>query len=254
MPNIDLISPVYYNPNDPYHWEVDNLPLKAINDRQELINLALDQAIQQLADAAGTQGTFANRIDQSINPDGSLKSSAVDDTMHTMDDHTDTLNYVRMTKAQSDKLDGVASGATNLEIEADSVTFDSGTLVIQASTTITPSVTGPNILKFNMAFPAEAAHQHFYGLTPAPANISTPDYINYKTTSMSTPCMDGTLRVYINGVRIFSDVSVYVPGALVDDPWTLLQFTPDEGAGTFALSAAIQTDDIIKIDFDVSLS
>lgn len=254
MPNIDLISPVYYGPNDPYHWEVDNLPLKAINDRQELINLALDQVIQQMTDAIGTQGSLSNRLNQSINPDGSLIQGAVDATMHTMDDHTDTDNFVRMSKAQSDKLDGIASDATSLQIQADSVTFDAGTLMIEDSTTITASVTAPNILKFNMAFPVEAAHQHYYGLTPAPSNISSPDYTHYKTNSLSTPCMDDTLRVYINGVRIFEDVSVYAPGALVDDPWTLISYTPNEAAGTFALSTALQTDDIIKIDFDVSLT
>lgn len=257
MPRIELITPVYYGPSDPYHWEIDNLPLKSIIRRQELINLALDDVIELMRDAIGTQGSVANRLNQSINPDGSLKTAAVDETLHSIEEHTDTDNYVRMTAEQSDKLDLIADEANqlNVEIFTDDTTFtefSDGTLKFKPSDTIEVTVDAPNIVKFHMAFPAAAAHQHFYGLTPEHVNIVTPDYINYQVDSVSTVFVEDTLRVYINGVRIFSDVEVYVPGALVDDAWTLMKFTPDFENGTFALSSAITEDDVIRIDFDIS--
>ena len=76
MPRIELISVPLHNPNDPYHFEFDNLPLKALKTRQELINGSLDNLISQMRDAIGTQNTVANRLNQSINPNGSLRSEA----------------------------------------------------------------------------------------------------------------------------------------------------------------------------------
>lgn len=253
MPRIELITPVYYQANDPYHFEIDNLPLRKIIERQELINLALDEVIEQMADAIGTQGSVANRLNQSINADGSLKTEAIDEALHSIEEHTDTDNYVRMTKAQSDKLDDIAAEATNIKIQIDTELFDSGIVIFEASSTVVPELEMPNIVKFNMAFPEEAAHRHYYGLTAVNANLITPDYINFKVNSMATPFIEDTLRVYINGVRIFDDVEIYVPGPLVDDSWTLLSFAPDHENGIFELSAAITEDDVIKVDFDIIL-
>jgi hypothetical protein len=257
MPRIELIDPVYYAPSDPYHWEIDNVPLKNIIQRQNLINFALDNALEQMRDAIGTQGSVANRLNQSLNANGSLKTSAVDEALHSIEEHEDTDDFVRMTKLQSDKLDLIASEATNLEIGVSSdgsafLTFDGGVLKLMPSDTVTPRIDAPNELRFDLAFPAAAAHRHFYGLTPVHVVPLDPDYINYKVTSVSTPYIDESLRIYINGVRIFEEDDVYVPGNLVDDPWTLLSFTSDATGGTFALSTAISDNDIIKIDFDIS--
>lgn len=257
MPRIELIPEVYYQPNDPYHWEIDNLPLRNIVRRQNLINLALDNVIEQMTDAIGTQGSLANRLNQSIDADGNLKATAIDQALHSIEEHQDSLDYVRMTKEQSDKLDLIADEATNFGLLVNSdgsalVAFEAGYVRVEPSTTITPVVEAPNILKFEFGFPANAAHQHFYGLTPLPVSI-TPDYINYKVNSVATPFVEGTLRVYINGIRIFEDAEVYVPGALITDPWTLLSYTPDHANGLFALSAAISDEDIIRVDFEIAL-
>lgn len=258
MPRIELIPEVYYAPNDPYHWEIDNLPLKNIIQRQNLINFALDGALEQMRDAIGTQGSVANRLNQSIEPDGSLKTAAVDDAIHSLEEHTDTANYVRMSKSQSDKLDLITDEATDIVLQIDKdgsnvVTFDSGTVIFESSDTVTPSVTSPNKVKFDMVFPASAAHRHYFGLVPVHAD-GTPDFINYKVTSLSTVYIEDSLRVYINGVRIFETDGVYVPGPLVDDAWTLMSVIPDHATGTFVLSTALSEDDIIRIDFDILLS
>ena len=258
MPRIELIPEVYYAPNDPIHWEIDNLPLKNIIQRQNLINLSLDDVLEEMRDAIGTQGSMANRLNQSINADGSLKASSINNALHSIESHGDSDDYVRMTKDQSDKLDLISDEATSLAMQVDqdgsaTIEFDSGVVIFEGSDTITPSITSPNKIKFNMAFPASAAHRHYYGLLPVHAD-GTPDFINYKATSVSTVYIEDSLQVYINGVRIFDNGAVYVPGPLVDDAWTLMYYTPSHAAGTFVLSSALSEDDIIRIDFDILLS
>lgn len=258
MPRIELITPVYYGPNDPIHWEVDNVPLRAIIQRQELINFAVDYALQQIRESAGNQGSISNRLNQSMEADGSLKSSAVDDTLHSIEAHTDTANYVRMTRAQSDKLDLIADEATNLKLYvgldgSGEVEFSSGALKIYPSDSIATQIDAPNTLKFNVKFPTNSIHRHYYGLEPVHANQVTPDFKNYLVTSTATKFIDGSLRVYINGVRIFEDEEVYTPGYQIDDPWKLLKFTPDPNNGSFSLSQPLTPNDVIRIDFDVAL-
>lgn len=256
MPQIELIDPIYYGPNDPYHYYYDNLPLRNIIQRQILINLALDNVIEDITGAVGTQGSVANRLNQSIDEDGSLKSAAVDDVLHSIEAHSDTEDYVRMQKSESDKLSLVAEEATNfgvqVELESSTVEFTDGLLKFEPSTTVSFSLTAPNRLKFNLAYPAEAAHQHYYDQTPVADNLSSPDFMTYKVNSMGTAYNVGSLRVYVNGVRLSASGSVYVPGPLVTDPWTLLTYTPDEENGTFTLSVALSIDDVIRINYDAS--
>jgi hypothetical protein len=260
MPRIELIPEVFYNPQDPIHWEIDNLPLKAIIRRQNLINLALDNVIEQMRDAIGTQGSLSNRLNQSLKPDGGLKTDAVDGAMHSIESHTDSDMYVRMTREESEKLAHVAEEATNtsFEIYTDETTFvefSQGVLRIKPSTTVTPSFESPDVLKLNLSFPTSAAHEHYYGLVPIDANQVSPDFKNYKVTATDpvTSFVNGSLRVYVNGVRIFEDAEVYVPGPLVDDAWTLLSFTSNHSDGTFELSSALSPEDMIRIDFDKAL-
>jgi hypothetical protein len=251
MPRIELIDVPLFQPEDPYHYEFDNLPLKALKTRQELINMALDNLIYQMRDAIGTQNTVANRLNQSIDADGNLKASAIDEALHSIEEHEDTDDYVRMTSDERAKLENIASDATSLTLTYDDTEFDSGTVVLADSSSITIEHVAPNIIKWNLAFDTASAHQHYYGLTPVDAT-STADYTNYKVNTSSTEYIDGSLKVYVNGVRIYEDAEIYVPGVLVDDPWTLLKFTSDAEAGTFALSSPLTEDDIIRIDFDVS--
>jgi hypothetical protein len=258
MPRIELIDVPLYNPTDPYHFEIDNIPLKNILQRQELINLSLDNVLKQLRDAIGTQGSVANRLNQSIEPDGSLKTTAIDDANHSIEAHSDTDEYVRMLREESDKLTLISDEATDLTLEIQNgtseVDFSSGEVRFRNSNTVTWSVTAPNIVRAHMAFPEEAAHQHYYSQTPVHSNIVEPDYRNYKVNSSSSEIIEGSLRVIVNGVRINDTEAVYVPGPLVDDPWMLLSFTANEVAGTFQLSTAISDDDVIIIDYDIALA
>ena len=89
MPEINLISVPLYDPMHPYHWEYDNLPLRVLMQREELINAAVDINSQIIRDAAGDQGTVANRLNQSMEENGNLKTIAIDEALHNIGWHED---------------------------------------------------------------------------------------------------------------------------------------------------------------------
>jgi hypothetical protein len=256
MPDINLIPEVLHNAMDPYHYEYDNIPLRNILDRQELINNAVDINSAIVRDAAGTAGTLANRLAQSLDDDGSLLEASVNEVYHNIAYHTDgsisSISFVRMLEDERDKLALISDEATALQIRVQTpsteVTFDDETIELEPSSTITWEITAPNTLKAHTALPTTAAHQHYYGLTP----VMVSGYTSYKTTSTSTAFIDGSLRIFINGVRIYSDDTVYVPDS-TNTTWTLTSFTPTPTAGTFVLNRAITASDVIRIDFDISL-
>jgi hypothetical protein len=258
MPQIDLIPVPLYNALDPYHVDYDNLPLKALITRMQLVNSAVDISADILRSAVGSQGTLSNRLAQSIADDGSLKPEAVDGTLHAIGAHTDGkydgVEYVRMLLSDRQKLTGIAEDATDLVLEVETpsaiTTFDAGIVRLIPSDGITWSVTAPNKVKPNLTFPTSAAHRHYYNVTPQYAG--TPDFKHYKTGYPNYVAK--SLRVYINGVRIFDDDEIYVPGSLVSSAWKLNKFTGDYTTGLFVLDTALTTQDVIRVDFDVSLA
>lgn len=272
MPRIELIDVPLYNPNDPYHWVYDNLPLENIIKRQELINLSLDDLLSQTKDAIGTQGTLANRLNQSIDSDGSLKKEAIDDALHSMGDHTDdtwddpdeydtwvatrSAPFVRMEKTEADKLANISDNATNFylkiqeEEDEDAISFSSGTLTFIPSSTLSWEIVSPNKIKANLSFPVASAHRHYYDQTPVHYSLSDPDYKKYKVNSVATAYVSGSLRVFVNGIRLTKNASIYVPGFLVSDVWTILTYTEDAENGVFTFSAALSEDDVVYIDYN----
>jgi hypothetical protein len=259
MPRIELVDVPLHDALDPYHFRFDNLPLQAMIVRQGIINDAVDINKQIMTESIGTQGTLANRLAQSIEDDGSLKIAAIDSALHSIEEHADTVTYVRMTKSERDKLALIddESNELTLRIEfddaitTDDIAFTSGEVIIEDTSTVTWEVAAPNKLRANLGFPIAAAHQHYYDLKPVHVNTVTPDYLNYKVTTVSTVFVSGSLRIHVNGIRISEFEEVFVPDAITDTQ-SLLEFTPTATSGTFVLSRAITDDDIIRIDFDTS--
>jgi hypothetical protein len=283
VPDLTKIPVPQYQANQPYHWEYDNLPLKALEDRDTVINNAVDNQSQILNDAAGTQGNLSNRLNQSIDENGNLKPAAVDESLHNIANHSDgskevssaeldfyitTLGYstavnpvpfVRMLEAERGKLALVAEEATSLALEfctdvsctpSNIILFDNQTVQLRSSSYITWEFQNPNIIKTVLAISVEFAHRHYYDIEPI-----TQDNINYDVSSVSTRYVEGSLRVYLNGVRLSSETVVYYPP--ISNPsvnvWSSNQFTPDHEAGSFTLLNAITEYDVIRIDYDVSV-
>ncbi len=248
MPRIGLITPVYHAGLDPYHVDYDNLPLRNIVERQNLINSSLDNVEEIIQLAKGTQGDIANRLAQSIDEDGNLISTAIDEAAHNISQHTEDEGFVIMTVEERAKLEEISSDATALKVRVGEVEFDDDTVIFTNSETISWEIEAPNIIKANFAFPAEAAHKHHYNQVPF-----TTDYTNYETP---VEFIEDSLRVYVNGIRIPNSAngSVYVYNANLgpSGAWLSTNFNANVGNDGFALNRQLNSSDIVLVDFDRS--
>lgn len=268
MPEINKIPEVLYQANQPYHFHYDNLPLKNILQRIDLVNAQVDINSDILRGCSGSVGNLANRLDVSINDDGSLKEDAINESLHNIAYHTDGsregVEYVVMQKSERDKLQLIESEANKLEIQVNdslyddislgTITLSTGIVKFESSNSILFDFESPNIIKAHSAFPPEAAHKHHYNVVPAHLNSSEPDYINFVTSSVNTAFIAETLRVYINGIRVGTQ-EVLVPDYDDFSNSTLTKIedsNPEDG--TFTLNRALSENDIIIIDFDELLT
>lgn len=268
MPNINSIPEVLYQPNQPYHYFYDNLPLRNILTRVGLVNIQVDINSDILRGASGSAGNLNNRLNESLEPDGDLKASAVDESMHSIAHHTDGpdaegVEYVRMKMTERNKLNLIANEANKLSIEIEDSVPTIGNLVtipsegaeilkLRNSSTIFFDFTAPNILKAHTIFPPDAIHRHHYNLIPAYDVPSNPSFKNYKTTSLSTPYEPGSLRVFVNGVRLTNNVGIKVLDySSSTTSWISTHLASENPSqGTFELNRALTINDVIRIDFD----
>lgn len=262
MPNINSIPEVLYEPNQPYHYYYDNLPLRNILTRIGLVNIQVDRNSDIIRGAAGTAGSIDARLNVSLDGDGTLKSSAVDSSSHNIGYHSDgagpdAVEYVRMTASERAKLGLIQSEANKLVLEVDDsyptvgslVTITEGTVRLRGSRSIFLDFEAPDIVRIHSAFPPDTAHRHHYGQEPIDKNTSTPDHKNFYTTTLETPYRDGSLRVYVNGVRLYAD-AVPVP-SITGSPFTPTYIESENSeTGEFSLNRALNASDVIRIDFD----
>lgn len=261
-----------YGALHPYHWEYDNLPLEALKLRDEAINGQLENISDNIRDASGTQGTLSNRLNQSIDEDGNIKTTAVDQTLHNIAEHADgskvltqdeidafvaigyavsnPVPFVRMLSAERDKLALIANNATSLSLGVDVISniieFEDGLVTLANSASVSWEVLETNKIKANLAFPVAAAHRHYYDLEPV-----TEDNLNYGVTSVNTPYVENSLRVYINGVRLSKNSDVYTPNYDATS-WNANSYTENAEEGTFILASEVNSLDVIRVDFDIS--
>lgn len=289
MPEINSIpeSSCLYDGNQPYHVHYDNLPLKNILRRIELVNTQVDINTDILRGSGGDVGSLNNRLSVSLHDNGKIISSSVDNSLHNIGYHLDGtyegVEYVRMTKSERDKLDLIGNEANNLQIEIEdmidggeflensiSKKIDTGTVIFRSSDTVffnfetaTSEEIGSNvsgIIKAHCLFPPSSAHRHHYGIIPVVEGLSSPNNKNYTTTVMNTKFIEGSLRVYINGIRLNTATEENpTPYVLVPNneatQWNefYVEFQNAE-SGEFSLSSAIRENDKIIIDFDELLS
>ncbi len=261
MPDIDLIPVPRYSALQHYHVDYDNLPLDALITRIGLVNSAVDIVSDDVRNAVGTAGTLANRIGASLNANGSLKPTAIDSALHNIGYHADgtgpdSVDYVRMKQEERDKLALVADEATSMTLEVQTISnivlFDEGPVLFEPSNTILWTVTAPNKVKANLTFPMDSVHRHYYDILPQNV-FGPPDWKTF-TTGSASPFIEGSLRVHINGIRLSDSDEIYVPSYNLSNPWQLNQFTPDVNGLGFTLLNAITSNDIIRIDFEISLA
>lgn len=283
MVDLSKLPTPEYNPLNPYHWSYDNIPIKQLAERDVLINNELENVSEIIRSGAGTQGNIANRINQSIDEDGNLLSTSIDDALHNIAEHADgsktedastisfinttlgfasvinPVSYVRMLDVERSKLNLIAEEATNIDFSvvtpSSTITVTEGTISLEPSDNIYWDLSGPAgpnlpyVLKPVLGVGTSYFHNHFYNVEPITAN-----YTDFTVNSMATPYIEDSLRVFINGVKLNDTDVIYVPTSDPTDPWVQNKFTPDHTNGSFTLDVAITSSDIIRIDFDISLS
>lgn len=268
MPNIDLVPEVYYNPSDPYHHTYDNKPLRNIIARQVAINNAVDRQAYDLGSAAGSAGSLHGRLAASLEDNGTLKTSAIDAALHSIGQHTDETDqsaflatsdqFVRFTEREREKLELIQDEANQIDFNFETagisdtpVEITTGT-VVMADSVSTAWRYQAGKMYLDLQFSLDALHLHFYDVEPDYDTGGT-QYKDYEIPTYPD-FVDGSLRVYVNGTRLSEYESIYHPG---DDPtadWVLNSFTSDAANGKFSLATAITSDDVIRVDFERTIS
>jgi hypothetical protein len=290
MPYLDSFQQVKYDPSWPYHYLYDNIPIQNLLTIQQIINDAVDYNTYLLESAVGTAGTLDARLSTSLDDNGNLIPSSVDTALADSTVIADIQDQITTISEET------TPGATALWISVAPGTppvieatippdiTTPGYLQIQDSETITWSLTSgnpgtsdpeyigysgysgyvyPTVLKAQMALPLQPLMiKHYYGIAPVKLVDNLTGSL-FQATSIATEYISGSLRVYINGIRIFSDVGVYVPSnyhgisgysGYNDDVWYLTSFT-EASATTFQLNRTINPNiDTIRIDFDFDLT
>lgn len=261
MPNLELVPVPTFAPTTPYHHVADQQPIDALVTRINMVNGQVDNDAQILRESVGSAGSLSARLNKSLEDDGSIKTVAIDNALHSIAEHLDAGGFVRMTLSERAKLSLIENEANKLSVNFNTISgiigFDTGAVNFAGSSTVTWRYAGGYVYADN-AFPASVRHVHYYNVNPIASNILSPDYVNYTTSSIGTPYKAGSLRVYLNGVRISSNTTTNVPiydgTTYVPTPYSFTEGDDTSGIvtdGDFALSAAITSDDVIFIDFDV---
>lgn len=291
MPDLTKMPVPLYAADQPYHWEYDNLPLKALADRDVAINNAVDSQSQILQDAAGDQSNVATRLNISLEDNGDLKTLAIDEAMHNIAMHQDgtaTLSmsqidtyqntygyvlsnpvpFVKMLEAERDKLSMVADGATSFALEVfipspSSISMIPSNLCVSniclfdnTTVQLQPSeYISWEVQSPNVLKPILNLNVDFAHRHYYDLEPITSDYINFNVSGVNTQFIEGSLRVYVNGTRLSSEYEVWYPPSTEPQlsSWSANKFIADHTTGTFQLINAISSSDIIRVDFDVLL-
>jgi len=241
MPNINKVPVPEYRSLDPYHFFVDNLPITGLSTQMFLVNAQVDNNANDLRQSIGNAGTLGNRLNKSLEDDGSIKTIAIDNALHSIKEHIDAGGFVRMTDDERDKLSLIADEATKLTIDVTTISGSavwpgiSETLVIKPSSTISWRTDMTGALLADTTVGLSVHHIHHYDIIPV-----TSDSINFVTTAGATPYNAGSLRVYVNGLHLTSGVAIEGYYYTETDP----------AAGEFTLNTALGGGDLLRIDFN----
>ena len=245
MPNISLVPVPKYQPLDPYHFEIDNLPIDGLETQMFLVNAQVDINQNTLEGSIGSAGTLDNRLNQSLEDSGALKATAIDAALHSIAEHLDEGGFVRMEEVERDKLSLIESEANRLNIELETVSavftwpsFDA-TFKVNDSDTIAWRVESGEVFA-DTTFAKSLIFIPSYDITPIQILGTL-----YKTTSVDTEFNPGTLRVFINGLRL-TEGGPALGGFYYSET--------DPALGTFTLNTDVGVSDVLRIDFDRPIS
>ena len=281
MANLNNNAIPKYQPDQPYHYTYDNIPLDTINTRELILGTQLDVLAGQILGAAGSSSTLTARLNQSLEQNGYLKTSAIDSALHSIAYHTDgvinvdaavltdlqtifptisnPVSYVKMLEYERDKLSLIADQANNIFVSVQTpsgvVTLSSGIAAFKNSSTINWTVETGQIVKAEVVTALSNPHQHYDNVIPqhADLNPSSPTYYKNYLTGSPTAFRANSLKVFINGTRIFPNSLVYFPSYSATPLYTQNKFTENLNGLGFSLLNAITGADIMVIDYEIPL-
>jgi hypothetical protein len=261
MPNINTLAEVLAQPEWPYHYHYDNLPLRQILLRQDMINSAVDANTLILESAKGTAADLTARLNMTQFSDGSLRPDVI--PVHSIDLVLDTgatsvdtsQPYVKMMSIERAKLATISSNATALQISFVSNPLDPVDVIFRDQL-----VKFDNSATISWRLSSDSTHTNnvMYAdlRTPTPTvpyfNV-VPATLDYKNYSIGQPIVSNSLRVHVNGIRL-SDVPLPVPhitiSSCTSSCWTTLSYVSVDTAGTFQLNTPISAAYVIRIDYN----
>jgi len=244
MPNLDSVPIPRYEALQPYHYYYDNLPIEGINTQMFLVNAQVDINQNDIEESVGTAGSLSNRLNQSLEANGSLKTIAVDEALHSIAEHLDEGGYIRMTDAERSKLSLVDSAATNLSVEIATVSatltwpdFANTVSLVDSDTVAWRVELGTGEVQADTTFSKSLITVKSYDVTP----VHVSGDMIFKTSSSNTPYTAGSLRVYMGGLRL-------TKGPTMIAGFYYTETDPD--TGVFTLNKAKASSDTLRIDFD----
>lgn len=224
MADLSKIPIRYFEQVDPYGFVVDNRPLRDLESRIDLVNSDITGLSNTLSDAAGDTGSLANRLNVSLEDDGSIKAAAI--PAHDLHIHADSGDFVKMTSEERTKLSGVSTSASNFGLSINQGQAKRDEVVnIEESASIKIHETSSGI-QFYSIVPTSYYHLHYGPLEPLvkcrkengvfipDEDASTPYYIRAVTTYEMNKSSASTYPTYFytsDGVPSGDDEGTPVP-------------------------------------------
>lgn len=279
MPDLGALPVPRYQSDQPYHYEYDNVPLKTLEDRDNLINAAVDRHEVIFEDCAGTQGTLANRLNQFVDANGDLKPAAVDESLHSVAEHVDSsktvlsgelsayqllgfpsltnpVSFVRMLEVERLKLANSADNATNLVIDVD---VFPASIIPTLIPSVTPSYTTVTFGDIGGSMPtlrlteSDSILWTYESPNKVRAELKISTAFAHRHFYNLTPILVSGTTYKVTTVStpyIADSLRIHVNGLRL----TTADYTEQPTLGRFTLTTALIIGDVMRIDFDQSLN
>lgn len=204
MADLNSIPVRWYQDNvDRYTADVDNRPLEDLNGRVNLVNTDLETTKTEVREARGSQSSVGNRLDVSLNDDGTLKSEALTGIPAIAVDEQESVppvddDRVWMTRGEQTKLSLITEQANRILLGLNQSEPTDGIVRLVLGNTLRgamqPSGEGTTIMFLDTVFSGDRLHEHKY----------QQEFLQYSSGIALFPnqeddVISGSVRLYLNG-------------------------------------------------------
>jgi hypothetical protein len=206
MANIDQITIRRFGSQvSPYDHEKANEPIDDLASVIAIVNAESSSNHEVLEQARGGTGSLSERLDVSLNQDGTIKPEAIESVPIAAVAEQDTdssSDKVIPTRGQLDKLEEIAPRANRFTMRlGDGESFDGNVVLSHGETIVARSTRrsdNTTVLHLDTAFSGDRIHEH---RTYQDCRTMSSDGIALIPNSADDP-IPGTVRVYLNGIMM----------------------------------------------------